>query len=125
MPPLKQSNDLKLSQIKVHITQIWAINSNSLGLKWQVFLPNQVNKSDTLSSKINGFYIYYRRIASQMNENSVIEASNDPTSHLIDPQSVPQVPLYNYTRINVPISNNENLKLIIDTYIGFDKTSSI
>jgi hypothetical protein len=120
----KISTDLKLSQIKVQITQIWAISSSSLGLRWQMYLPNGQNlenkSTDSIISKLNGFYIYYRKIGDELNENKVIEASNDPTSNLIDPQSVPTVPLFNYTRINVPISNSDNLKeqqQIVDTYI--------
>lgn len=112
--------EFKLSQIKVHITQIWAIASNSLGLRWQAYLPsihNPNKTNDILLSKINGFYIYYRKINSQLNENSVIEASSDPTSSLIDPSSVPSVPLYNYTRINVPLTSADSLKLMVDTYI--------
>jgi hypothetical protein len=119
---VKSLHDIKLSQIKVHITQVWAITANSLGLRWKVYFQINAdtsnNKSnDALLTKINGFYIYYRKIGSQLSENSVIEASSDPNSNLIDPQSVPSVPLFNYTRINVPVANTDNLKNLIDTYL--------
>lgn len=91
--------DLKLAQIQVQITQIWAISSSSLGLKWNVFLPNKPNSTNLIVDKINGFYIYYRKIATQ--------SASDPSSGLIDASLLPSVPLYNYTRINLPLVTNE------------------
>lgn len=94
--PKLLEQQFKLSQIQVQITQIWAISSSSLGLKWNVLNTNQeINKTNFLLEKINGFYIYYRKLSTHQS-----------------------VPLYNYTRINVPISlMDSGAHQIIDTYL--------
>ena len=79
------TSTLKLSQIQVQITQIWAITASSLGLKWNVFQLNApTNDMSLILNKINGFYIYYRKL----------DADTPPVAP----------PLYNYTRLNLPIS---------------------
>lgn len=57
-------SDVKLADIQVQISQIWAISSSSLGLKWDIFTSNSPNRSTTseLTKHINGFYIYYRKV---------------------------------------------------------------
>lgn len=114
------SNDnFKLSQIQVQITQIWAISSSSLGLKWDIFISKHELNNSVLSAKINGFYIYYRKIKQAKSGDNSVETPIQP------------VQLYNYTRINLPIflidtqydaAAENNLKSIaeqqmIDTYI--------
>ena len=99
---ITQPNDIsadsfKLVQIQAQVTQIWAISSSSLGLKWSVFLPNKPNSTSLIADKINGFYIYYRKIAAQSSASGSIDAS----------MRLPPVPLYNYTRINLPLGTNE------------------
>ena len=90
--------EIKLSQIQVQITQIWAIAASSLGLKWNAFLLEQqdasLNSVHLILSKINGFYVYYRKLNSSQSNNQQVN-----------------VPLYNYTRLNLPISGT-NQKLI-------------
>ena len=103
-----QSSDIKLNQIHMQITQIWPISGSSLGLRWQTYIPN-TNLTD-FYNKINGFYVFYRKIDPKFEHHS----SN--------------VPLFNYTRINIPISaisspNNLNHQ-IIDTYIVANLDSS-
>ena len=100
-------NELPLSRLKVQITQIWAIATSSLGLSWKIYLPtNQVLNHTALAHKLNGFYIYYRRIGD--NTNSV------------NPQAVPPMPIVNYTRIKVPVNNLNQMggaKSLVDSYM--------
>ena len=119
------SSEFKLKQIQVQIEQIWAVSSTSLGLKWNILIDNQ-NENDDFKiekknislylSKINGFYIYYRKIdqktvktKSNLDKNKINQ--NENYLHRVD--SVPNVPLYNYTRINVPLIENQS----IDSYL--------
>jgi hypothetical protein len=123
--------DIRLAQIQMQITQMWAISSSSLGLRWKLFLNNnlethssQTNSSTgsvntksatTIFKKLNGFYIYYRKIE----QPATIEPSS---SNAIEPLSLPIVPLYNYTRVNLPISLVDDAgqhpqPQITDTYI--------
>ena len=116
--PPSANNDLKLSQIQVQIAQIWAISTSSLGLKWKTFpINNHANVSQTLLlQKINGFYIYYRKLSTQ-------EPKQD--SSLLTDTALPapsNVPLFNFTRIKVPISvinepAAQSSQLLIDTYV--------
>lgn len=52
--------ELKLADIQVQISQIWAISSSSLGLKWDILANNR--SALELAKNINGFYIYYRKV---------------------------------------------------------------
>jgi hypothetical protein len=101
--PASANFEIKLSQIQVQITQIWAIAASSLGLKWNVFLLEQketsLNSVNLILSKINGFYVYYRKL-SPSQSNQVIN-----------------VPLYNYTRLNIPISSDAKQKQLIETHM--------
>jgi hypothetical protein len=56
------TSDFKLSSIHVQISQIWAISSSSLGIKWDISTQQNKNKTSDLAKKINGFYIYYRKV---------------------------------------------------------------
>lgn len=67
-PTLPQATpgEFRLSDIHVQISQIWAISSSSLGLKWDIQEQSQAatNRSTAaeLFKHINGFYIYYRKV---------------------------------------------------------------
>lgn len=57
------NGDIKLADIQVQVSQIWAISSSSLGLKWDMFVPGNNNRTAAeLAKHINGFYIYYRKV---------------------------------------------------------------
>ena len=93
---------LKLSQIQVQLTQIWAVSVSSLGLKWNTFLLEDRHHKDSASlitSKINGFYVYYRKLDKQ---------------HATHRQH--NVALYNYTRLSLPLSSSPAQPLI-DTHL--------
>lgn len=109
-PTVSQStaDEFKLSDVQMQITQIWAISSSSLGLKWDADVatqpPQPRNKSNALIvQKINGFYIYYRKLGT------------GPVD------STTPIPIFNYTRINVPVPLVDvaqvQLQHLIDTYI--------
>ena len=83
--------EFQLSAVHVQITQVWAIASSSLGLRWTVNLPETVTKKQLLK-KLDGFYIYYRKIADHVSSASEINTQN-----------VPAIPITNYTRIKVPV----------------------
>lgn len=57
------AEQLKLSDIHVQLSQIWAISSSSLGLKWDIFSTTVNQTTDALAKHINGFYIYYRKVS--------------------------------------------------------------
>lgn len=102
------STGFHLSKVEVQLTQIWAIASSSLGLRWKLNnLPTKVNHTQ-ISEKLNGFYIYYRKI-----DDGYSKISSD--GHIsIDTKNIPSLPIVNYTRIKIPVNSESSL---IDSYM--------
>lgn len=100
-----QPVDFHLSQVQVQLTQVWAIASSSLGLRWQLNTKLSPARKN-LTSELDGFYIYYRKIDEQF---STVNADGQVS---IDTQAIPDLPIVNYTRIKVPTTSS-----LIDSYM--------
>ncbi len=107
--PLSVNGVLNLSQLKVIITQVWAIASSSLGIRWR-FSHQPVTKTNDNNSNFDGFYIYFRHISNEF-------VSTDTEGQVkINTARIPPIPINEYTRIKVPV-NTRKTKSIIDSYM--------